>query len=185
MGFHFLLQGIFQTQGSNPGILHLLQWQADSLPLYHLGCLTFILPYLVCILIYLYFILYYFILIYLTLFLFCFYLILKIGRVTGCWTSLPSWLFVLIFLHHWLPHQLTSTHFHMFVISKLFTPPNSFCQKHHVSNSTHSLAPICSKSVSRWRLWGTWLTLLVEAARQLSRVVWEDAWCLAGTDANC
>ena len=33
-GCHFLLQGIFLTQGSNPGLLH---WQADSLPLYHLG----------------------------------------------------------------------------------------------------------------------------------------------------
>ena len=31
---HFLLQGIFLTQGSNP---HLLHWQADSLPLSHLG----------------------------------------------------------------------------------------------------------------------------------------------------
>ena len=31
---HFLLQGIFQTQGSNPGLLH---WQADSWPLSHLG----------------------------------------------------------------------------------------------------------------------------------------------------
>ena len=29
-----LLQGIFPTQGSNP---HLLRWQADSLPLHHLG----------------------------------------------------------------------------------------------------------------------------------------------------
>ena len=29
MGCHFLLQGIFSTQGSN---LHLLHWQADSLP---------------------------------------------------------------------------------------------------------------------------------------------------------
>ena len=33
-GTHFLLQGIFLTQGSNP---HLLYWQADSLPLHHLG----------------------------------------------------------------------------------------------------------------------------------------------------
>ena len=33
---HFLLQGIFLTQGSN---LHLLHWQADSLPLSHLGSL--------------------------------------------------------------------------------------------------------------------------------------------------
>ena len=31
---HFLLQGIFPTQGSNP---HLLHWQTDSLPLGHLG----------------------------------------------------------------------------------------------------------------------------------------------------
>ena len=29
MGYHFLLQGIFPTQGSN---LHLLHWQVDSLP---------------------------------------------------------------------------------------------------------------------------------------------------------
>ena len=34
VGCHFLLQGIFPTQGSN---LHLLQWQADALPLSHLG----------------------------------------------------------------------------------------------------------------------------------------------------
>ena len=34
MGCHFLLQGIFLTQGLNP---HLLPWQADSLPLSHLG----------------------------------------------------------------------------------------------------------------------------------------------------
>ena len=32
VGRHFLLQGIFLTQGSNP---HLLPWQADSLPLGH------------------------------------------------------------------------------------------------------------------------------------------------------
>ena len=31
---HFLFQGIFPTQGSN---LHLLRWQADSLPLSHQG----------------------------------------------------------------------------------------------------------------------------------------------------
>ena len=30
VGCHFLLQGIFLTQGSNPGLLH---WQADSSPL--------------------------------------------------------------------------------------------------------------------------------------------------------
>ena len=34
VGFHFLLQGIFLTQGSNP---HLLHWQADSSPPHHLG----------------------------------------------------------------------------------------------------------------------------------------------------
>ena len=32
-GYHFLLQGIFLTQGSNPHLLHLLHWQADSLAL--------------------------------------------------------------------------------------------------------------------------------------------------------
>ena len=34
VGFHFLLQGIFPTLGLN---LRLLCWQADSLPLSHLG----------------------------------------------------------------------------------------------------------------------------------------------------
>ena len=34
---HFLLQGIFPTQGPNPHLLCLLDWQADSLPLCHLG----------------------------------------------------------------------------------------------------------------------------------------------------
>ena len=33
---HFLLQGIFPIQGSNPGLLH---WQVDSLPLSHQGSL--------------------------------------------------------------------------------------------------------------------------------------------------
>ena len=33
VGCHALLQGIFSTQGSNPGLLHLLHWQAGSLPL--------------------------------------------------------------------------------------------------------------------------------------------------------
>ena len=36
-GCHFLLQGIFLTQGSNPHLLGLLHWQVDSLPLHHLG----------------------------------------------------------------------------------------------------------------------------------------------------
>ena len=34
VGCHFLLQGIFLTQGSNPGLLH---WQSFSLPLRHQG----------------------------------------------------------------------------------------------------------------------------------------------------
>ena len=33
VGCHFLLQGIFPAQGSNPHFLHLLHWQVDSLPL--------------------------------------------------------------------------------------------------------------------------------------------------------
>ena len=34
---HFLLQGVFPTQGSNPSLLCLLHWQVDSLLLSHLG----------------------------------------------------------------------------------------------------------------------------------------------------
>ena len=34
-GCRFLFQGIFLTQGSNPYLLCLLHWQADSLPLRH------------------------------------------------------------------------------------------------------------------------------------------------------
>ena len=34
---HFLLQGIFPTRGTSPHLLRLLHWQADSLPLHHLG----------------------------------------------------------------------------------------------------------------------------------------------------
>ena len=37
MGSLSLLQGIFLTQGLNPGLLCLLYWQADSLPRCHLG----------------------------------------------------------------------------------------------------------------------------------------------------
>ena len=33
VGSHFLLQGIFLTQGSNPHLLSLLHWQGGSLPL--------------------------------------------------------------------------------------------------------------------------------------------------------
>ena len=36
-GCHFLLQGIFPTQGSNPHLLHLLHWHVDSVPQHHLG----------------------------------------------------------------------------------------------------------------------------------------------------
>ena len=36
-GCHFLLHEIFSTQGSNPCLLCLLHWQADSSPLSHLG----------------------------------------------------------------------------------------------------------------------------------------------------
>ena len=34
---HFLLQGIFPTQGSNLRLLYLLPWQVDSLPPHHQG----------------------------------------------------------------------------------------------------------------------------------------------------
>ena len=37
VGCHFLLQGIFLTQGSNLHLLHLVPWQADPLPLCQLG----------------------------------------------------------------------------------------------------------------------------------------------------
>ena len=37
VGCHFLLQGIFPTQGSNLTLLHLPHWQADSLRLNHSG----------------------------------------------------------------------------------------------------------------------------------------------------
>ena len=37
VGYHALLQGIIQTQGSNPHFLHLLHWQVDSLPQSYLG----------------------------------------------------------------------------------------------------------------------------------------------------
>ena len=36
-GLPFFVSGIFLTQGSNPHLLGLLPWQADSLPLSHLG----------------------------------------------------------------------------------------------------------------------------------------------------
>ena len=39
VGCHFLLQGIFPTQGWNPRLLRFLHWQTESLPLSHLGSL--------------------------------------------------------------------------------------------------------------------------------------------------
>ena len=40
VGCHFLLHGIFLTQGSNPCLLHLTHWQVDSLPTAPPGKLT-------------------------------------------------------------------------------------------------------------------------------------------------
>ena len=37
VGCHFLLQGLFLTWGSNSWLLQFLYWQADSLPLSHVG----------------------------------------------------------------------------------------------------------------------------------------------------
>ena len=37
VGRHFLFQGTFPTQASNLSLLCLLHWQANSLPLSHLG----------------------------------------------------------------------------------------------------------------------------------------------------
>ena len=39
VGCHFLVHGIFLTQGSNPRLLDLLHWQAGSSPLRRLGSL--------------------------------------------------------------------------------------------------------------------------------------------------
>ena len=44
VGCRFLIQGIFETQGSNLCLLRLLPWQADSLPLHHLGSENIIIP---------------------------------------------------------------------------------------------------------------------------------------------
>ena len=42
VGCHFLLQGIFPIQGSNPGLFSFLHWQVDSLPVVLVAesCLT-------------------------------------------------------------------------------------------------------------------------------------------------
>ena len=37
VGYHFIFQGIFPTQGSNPRLLCLLCWQVGSLPLVPIG----------------------------------------------------------------------------------------------------------------------------------------------------
>ena len=46
VGCHFLLQGIFPIQASNPHLLYLRRWQADSLPLSRqtssLTCMLFV-----------------------------------------------------------------------------------------------------------------------------------------------
>ena len=56
MSCHFLLQGIFLTQGSSPHFLCLLHWQADSLPLSHMYIHThthiyniFVAIYIICV----------------------------------------------------------------------------------------------------------------------------------------
>ena len=41
IGCHFLLQGIFPTQGCNLPLLHLLPWQVDFLPLSQRFLITF------------------------------------------------------------------------------------------------------------------------------------------------
>ena len=41
-GLPFLSSGIFPIQGSNPCLLCLLYWKADSLPLCHLGSIIFL-----------------------------------------------------------------------------------------------------------------------------------------------
>ena len=43
IGYHFLFQGIFLTQGLNSYLLHFLHWQVDSLPLSNLESLDIIL----------------------------------------------------------------------------------------------------------------------------------------------
>ena len=44
VGYHFLLQGIFPTQGSNLRLLCLPHWQEDSLPMNHLGSSKLFVP---------------------------------------------------------------------------------------------------------------------------------------------
>ena len=50
VGCHFLLQGVFPTQGWNTHLLHLLHRQMGSLPLRHLGspCMGYLIPNCVC-----------------------------------------------------------------------------------------------------------------------------------------
>ena len=42
VGCHFFLHGIFPNERQNPCLLSLLHWQADSLPLHHLGSLAYL-----------------------------------------------------------------------------------------------------------------------------------------------
>ena len=48
---HFLLEGVFLTQGSN---IHLLHWQADSLPLSHQGSPYIYIHVCICVCVYMY-----------------------------------------------------------------------------------------------------------------------------------
>ena len=44
VGCHFLLQGIILTQAFKPHLLNSLYWEADSLPLHHLGSCVYKYP---------------------------------------------------------------------------------------------------------------------------------------------
>ena len=48
VGCHFLLQGIFPTQGLNPSLVHHLHWQVDSSPLCQLGSPVFSIDHFNC-----------------------------------------------------------------------------------------------------------------------------------------
>lgn len=84
----------------------------------------------------------------------------------------------------YIPCQFTSAHIHMCgrnFDGVAFCPPNSIGWKLHAPDSMSSLAPICSKSVSRWRWVSVWYTLLAPRRRPQGLspwVVWENALCL-------
>ena len=83
VGCHVLLQGIFLTQGWNPRLLHLLQWQAGSLTLAPPGNPSFH-PYLW---------LYYFLLTFLLSFYYSFLVPFNILKYRCFWQFTPSCLF--------------------------------------------------------------------------------------------